>query len=101
MVRHYVLWRYTQAAEQYGKEALIDEMNKRFKALVDEIDGMIYIFVRECTVKGDPGYHDVMLYAEFKNKEALMEYMENETHKEIRAWDRQYVCDRAGFDYEI
>ena len=42
-----------------------------------------------------------MLYAEFTGKEALMRYMADEEHRKIRDWDQQYVCDRAGFDYEV
>ena len=45
-------------------------------------------------------YHDLMLYAEFTDKEALARYMDDGRHKAIRDWDQQYVCDRAGFDYE-
>lgn len=100
MIRHFILWRYTEAAGDYGREKLIQELNRRFGALVGQIDGMMSIVVRPCDAKGDPGYHDLMLYAEFADKEALMRYMDNEAHKAIRDWDRQYVCDRAGFDYE-
>lgn len=100
MIRHYILWRYTQAAETYGKEALIAELNKRFQGLVGQINGMLSIVIRPSDAKGDPGYHDLMLYAEFADKDALMRYMLDEKHAEIRQWDKQYVCDRAGFDYE-
>lgn len=100
MIRHFILWRYTDAAEAYGKEALIAELNRRFQALVGQIQGMLSIHIRPCDAKGDPGYHDLMLYAEFTDKEALARYMDDERHKTIRDWDQQYVCDRAGFDYE-
>lgn len=101
MIRHHILWRYTPAAQTYGKEALIAELNRRFKSLIGTIPGMLAIEIRPCDAKGDPGYHDLMLYAEFTDEEALMRYMADETHGEIRQWDQQYVCDRAGFDYEV
>lgn len=101
MIRHHILWRYTDAAEEYGKGRLIEELNRRFKALVGRIDGMLSIEIRPCDAKGDPGYHDVMLYAEFTDQEALARYMADADHAEIREWDQQYVCDRAGFDYEV
>lgn len=101
MIHHTILWRYTEAAEAFGKKELVTELNRRFQALVGQIDGMISIVVRPCDAKGDPGYHDLMLFAEFINKEALMRYMMDEKHSRIREWDRQYVCDRAGFDYEV
>lgn len=100
MIKHHILWRYTEAAAAYGKEALVAELNRRFQALVGQIPGMLSILIRPCDAKGDPGYHDLMLYAEFTDQDALMHYMADKTHAEIRAWDQQYVCDRAGFDYE-
>ncbi|MGM9521981.1 MAG: Dabb family protein [Oscillospiraceae bacterium] len=100
MIRHYILWRYTDDADTYGRKELVEELNRRFKALVGQIDGMLSINIRQCDAKGDPGYHDLMLYAEFTDKDALMRYMADETHAKIRQWDQQYVCDRAGFDYE-
>lgn len=100
MIRHFILWRYTDAADSYGKENLISELNRRFKALIGKIEGMRSIEIRPCDAKGDPGYHDLMLYAEFDDKAALFRYMDDEEHKAIRDWDQQYVCDRAGFDYE-
>lgn len=100
MIRHYILWRYTEAAETYGKQELVAELNRRFQGLVGQIPGMESILIRPCDAKGDPGYHDLMLYAEFTDQEALMRYMADEEHGKIRQWDQQYVCDRAGFDYE-
>ncbi len=100
MIKHFILWRYTEAGLKMGKNELVDELNKRFKALVGQIEGMLFIEIRPCDMKGDPGYHDLMLYAEFTDKAALMRYMADEEHKKIRDWDQQFVFDRAGFDYE-
>lgn len=100
MIRHTILWRYTKDGDAYGHEALVAELNRRFQALVGQIPGMRSILIRPCDAKGDPGYHDLMLYAEFDDEAALMRYMADETHAAIRAWDQAYVCDRAGFDYE-
>ncbi len=101
MICHHILWRYTEAAEAYGKQALVVELNRRFQSLIGQIPGLESILIRPCDAKGDPGYHDLMLYAEFTGKEALMRYMADEEHRKIRDWDQQYVCDRAGFDYEV
>lgn len=99
MIKHYILWRYTEAGREYGKEALVKELNRRFGKLPEQIEGMLSITIRACDAKGDPGYHDLMLYAEFEDEEALMRYMADEEHGKIREWDQQYVCDRAGFDH--
>lgn len=100
MIKHYILWRLTDAGEKMGTEKLVQQLNERFKALVGQIEGMISIHIRSCDAKGDPGYHDLMLYAEFTDKEALYRYMADEQHAKIREWDQAFVCDRAGFDYE-
>lgn len=100
MIKHHILWRYTEAGKEMGPEKLVDELNKRFKPLTERLEGMRYIHIRACDAKGDPGYHDLMLYAEFDDVEALMRYMADEEHGQIRDWDAQYVCDRAGFDFE-
>ncbi|MBR1822461.1 MAG: Dabb family protein [Clostridia bacterium] len=101
MIRHHILWRYTEKAEEYGKEALIAELNRRFKGLIGKVEGLTSIEITASNVKADPGFHDVLLYAEFTDRAALAGYMLDEGHAEIRDWDQQYVCDRAGFDIEV
>lgn len=101
MIKHHILWRYTEAGLKMNKNELIDELNKRFKALVGQIEGLLLIEISPCDAKGDPGYHDLMLYAEFTDEEALMRYMADGEHGKIRDWDMQFVCDRAGFDYKV
>ncbi len=100
MIKHIILWRYTEEAEDYGRDKLIEELNRRFYSLVGHIDGLQSISVRACDAKGDPGYHDLMLYAEFSDVNSLFNYMMHPKHAEIREWDKKYVSDRAGFDYE-
>lgn len=100
MIKHIILWRYTEAAEDFGRDRLIKELNKRFKSLIGQINGLRVINVRACDAKGDSGYHDLMLYAEFDDVQSLEGYMAHPKHAEIREWDKKYVCDRAGFDFE-
>ena len=100
MIKHHILWKYTEAGKEMGTKKLVDELNKRFKSLVGRLEGLQYIHIRACDVKGDPGYHDLMLYAEFDNVDALMRYMADKEHGQIREWDTPYVCERAGFDFE-
>ena len=54
MIHHFILWRYTDAAESYGKEVLIAELNRRFQALIGQIQGMLSVHIRPCDVKGEP-----------------------------------------------
>lgn len=100
MIKHHILWRLTDAGKKMGVEELVRQLNARFKALVGQIEGMQFIEIRACDAKGDPGYHDLMLYAEFSDKEALYRYMADAQHAKIREWDQEFVWDRAGFDYE-
>lgn len=99
MIRHIILWRITDAGQAMGRDELIRQLNERFQALIGQIEGMLSIEIRGCDAKGDPGYHDLMLFARFENEEALHRYMADERHVRIRQWDQAYVCDRAGFDY--
>lgn len=99
MVKHFILWRYTDAGREMGEEKLVNELNMRFKLLIGPLEGLRHIHIRACDAKGDPGYHDLMLYAEFDDVESLTRYMADEEHGKIRDWDSQYVCDRAGFDF--
>ena len=101
MIKHHILWRYTPDGLAYGKEALTAELNRRFKGLVGQLEGLRFIEIRSTEIKADPGFHDLLLYAEFDDKAALDRYMLDAGHAEIRDWDQQYVCDRAGFDYEV
>jgi len=101
MIKHHVLWRYTPEGIAYGKEKVITELNEGFKKLVGVVNGLQMIEIRECSVKADPGFHDVLLYAEFLDEKSLMCYMLHPAHTELREWDKAYVCDRAGFDYEV
>lgn len=100
MIKHYILWRITEAGREMGTENLVRQLNERFQALVGQIEGMRSILIRPCDAKGDPGYHDLMLYAEFDDAPALHRYMADARHARIREWDQEFVFDRAGFDYE-
>lgn len=100
MIKHIILWRTTEAGKKMGTDSLVRQLNERFQALVGQIDGMRSILIRPCDAKGNPGYHDLMLYAEFDDEPALHRYMADERHAMIRQWDQEFVFDRAGFDFK-
>ena len=62
MICHHILWRYTEAAEAYGKQALVVELNRRFQSLIGQIPGLL-CFTGRCkigcyTVKISTDTHD-------------------------------------------
>lgn len=99
MIRHLVMWKL--ATDDPGeKAAQVGELASRFGALVGVIDGTERLAVRGDLGETD-GNWDVVLDADYRDREALAVYQSHPAHVEVAAYVRSLVVSRACVDWEI
>lgn len=99
MIRHLVMWRLV-AGDPAEKSAQVAELAARFGALVGVIDGTERLEVR-ADLGETEGNWDVVLDADYRDREALAVYQSHPAHAEVAAYVRTLVASRACVDWEI
>lgn len=98
MVKHIVMWKLMDEAEGHTKDENAKIIKQNIEGLVGKIEGIEKI---EVGLNYNPNGFDVCLYSEFKNRDALQNYINHPLHKKNQAYTLSVVNDRAVADFEI
>lgn len=98
MVRHIVLWQFTDAVRAGGKAQTIALLREKFAAMAGVVPGLLTVEIGEDYSGG--GY-DIALYCEFESRSAQAAYQDHPLHVQLKELARDWVCGRAAIDYEI
>ncbi len=100
MVKHIVMWEFTAFAEGNEKQKNMVLAKGLLEGLNGKIENMFHLEVGIHIINsGLPC--DVVLYAEFKDKNALEAYQGHPLHKEVAAFMGKVSEKRTIVDYEI
>ena len=98
MVRHILLWTWTEQAKKEG----IDKVMAKLKASSDNMVGKIPGLLRsEIALNLSGGPHDLVFYCEFERREDIAPYSEHPLHQAHREMARDWVTNRDCADIEV
>ncbi|HEX7357327.1 MAG TPA: Dabb family protein [Ignavibacteriaceae bacterium] len=100
MIKHIVFWRLNESA--YGNDKLINAqiLKEKLLAMQDKVDGLLKVEVG-FDFSNQKDSSDVVLYSEFKSKEALHQYQIHPDHEDIKKWLGEVRYERRVVDCEI
>lgn len=99
MIKHIVFWRLNETAYGNTKQANAQLLREKLLAMQGKVDGLLKIEVG-FDFSHEKDSCDVVLNAEFKNKEALHQYQVHPDHQEIKKWLGEVRFERRVIDYE-
>lgn len=97
MIRHILLWQFTEQAKREGLEDKIAFLQRRFAALPGQIEGLMDIALQK-NLNGGP--YDLALTGTFVSMEAVAAYQKHPLHLEIQQAAKDWVTGRACVDVE-
>ena len=97
MVKHIVFYNAKDGKEEYLKSQY-SQMKEALTSLVGKIDGLLKM---EVSVTDGDTTHDICLYSEFTDREALKAYRTNPYHLEAAKIVRSVTKDRVNADYDL
>lgn len=97
MVRHIVLWQFTQQIRDGRREETIALLRAKFSAMAGVVPGLRKVEIGE-DYSGS-GY-DIALYCEFESPAAQAAYQQHPLHVAVREMAKDWVQGRASVDYE-
>jgi hypothetical protein len=100
MIKHVVFWRLNENAYGNDKQTNARILKEKLLAMLGKVDGLLKIEVG-FDFSNEKDSCDVVLYSEFKNKEALHQYQIHPDHEEIKLWLSEVRYERRVVDYEI
>jgi hypothetical protein len=100
MIKHIVFWRLNESAYGNDKKTNAQILRDKLLAMKDKVEGLIKIEVG-FDFSNENDSCDVMLYSEFKNKEALHRYQIHPDHEAIKKWLSEVRYERRVIDYEV
>ena len=96
MVRHVVMWKLKDFAEEKTSAENAAILKERLEGLVGKIEGLISLEV----VSGFTKDYDLCLLSEMKDRDALAFYAEHPLHDEVRQYVHKVIDARVVFDGE-
>jgi hypothetical protein len=100
MLKHIVMWEFKDFAEGNEKQENMLKAKKLLESLNGKIENMIHLEV-VINIINNSIPCDVVLYSEFKDKNALEEYQIHPLHKEVAEFIGKVRSNRTVLDYEI
>ena len=100
MIKHIVMWKLKDFAEGSDRAANAIKMKQKLDGCA-KLSAGILKFEVALAQPGLEATYDVILYAEFENKEALAEYAAHPTHKAIIPFISAVRDERQCMDYQI
>lgn len=100
MIKHIVMWKLADQAENNDKAANGQLIKQKLEALKADISEIKTIEVGLNFNPSEAAY-DVALYSEFNSKEDLAAYQVHPKHKEAGAFVGKVTTDRVVVDYEL
>lgn len=98
MVKHIVMWKLKEFANDANKKTNIIKMKKLLEALKGVVPGA---FKMEVGINYNPGGYDVVLYSEFNDHDALEDYQVHPEHVKVKEFVHLVVSDRVVADYIV
>jgi hypothetical protein len=99
MIKHIVMWRLKEIADDATKQENAQKLKERLESLRDKIREIKDIEVG-INVNPSEAAFDVVLYSEFEDREALRIYQNHPEHKKIVDFVGRIRTDRCVVDYE-
>ena len=96
MIKHVVVWKIK---DQTQKAAHAKAVKRALEALRGHIPGLLAIEVG-IDIGYDAQADDVVLYAEFEDREALDAYQQHPLHRDAKAIVKVLTTDRRAIDWQ-
>jgi hypothetical protein len=97
MIRHVALWTLTEKGRaEIGLEAAAEKLNQSAKMMLGAIPGLLYVEIAH-NIAASP--HDLVLYSELLNEEALKIYQTHPAHIAHKERAKEYVSNREIIDW--
>jgi len=100
MIKHIVFWRLNESAYGNDKHMNTRILKEKLFAMKGKVNGLLKIEVG-FDFSNEKDSCDVVLYTEFRNKEALHQYQIHPDHEAIKKWLSEVRYERRVVDYEI
>lgn len=100
MIKHIVLWRLNETAYGNSKQINAQLLKAKLLSMTDKVEGLLKIEVG-FDFSNEKDSCDVVLYSEFRNKEALHQYQIHPEHEAIKKWLSKVRYERRVVDYEV
>lgn len=97
MVRHIVIWNFTQELENEEKENAAAKIKTELESLQGKIPGLLSVEV--VIAPFDSSTHDIALFTSFESVDALQAYQIHPEHLKAVGFVRSVTCNRVCFDY--
>lgn len=101
MIKHIVFFGLAENAEGKSKAENAQKIKSDLENLIHLIPGLQRIEVGINHPDAPSTNHDIVLYSEFENFEALDDYQEHPEHKKVAAFIGKVKTSRAAVDYEV
>ncbi len=99
MIKHIVMWRFKDSAENNDKKTNLQIAKDELLSLKDKVPSLISIEVGVNINNSDAAY-DLALYTEFKDLKGLDEYQNHPEHVKVAGFIRKVNESRVVADYE-
>ncbi len=100
MVKHLVMWNFREDFPEEKKEEMVLEADRRFKALVGQIQGLAFAEMRLNRLPGST--RELLLICDLDTAEELDAYQKHPLHVAVASEViKPAACDRVCFDYEV
>lgn len=93
-----VMWRYCENLSDEAKSALLPRLKKAADDMNGNIEGLISAKLQRNV--NEKERHDLALYCEFSDFEAVKKYQTNPVHLKFKEVLGNNVCDRVCIDCE-
>lgn len=100
MIKHIVMWKFKDFAENSDKKTNIEIAKEKLLALKGKIDAIDFIEIGT-NLNNSASAYDMVLYSEFKDLQALAEYQNHPEHLKVADFIGKVRDSRAVVDYEI
>lgn len=98
MIRHIILWKFSDTVKAAGTEGeALAKIQASVARMAGHIDGLLAADFKRNTAGGE---YDLVYCADFTTKEALAAYQHHPLHEAHKALSAPYVCGRLVADYE-
>lgn len=100
MIKHIVLWKLKDFAEEASRQENAIKMKQMLEALNGTIPGLLRLEVG-IDFSATDASGDVVLYSEFPDRAALDAYQHHPEHQKCVAFVKKIVAERRLVDYEV
>ena len=100
MIKHIVFWRLNEGAYGNDKHMNARILKEKLLAMKGKVNGLLKIEVG-FDFSNEKDSCDIVLYTEFRNKEALHQYQIHPDHEAIKKWLSEVRYERRVVDYEV